>query len=148
MKVFLPNFNKRSVVIINDKGEYRIDGLVIVITQDYVSREVLMVAYTDQAGYLETLNTGIATYYSTSRKKRWVKGETSGDYLEVKDILIDCDGDALIYLVVQKGSGVCHTGAKSCFYRNYNHQISPTFKVGISEDLLQFNVDDINSRLK
>jgi phosphoribosyl-AMP cyclohydrolase len=147
MKVFMPNFDKRSVVVTGKDGEYRIDGLVTVITQDYNSREVLMVAYTDKAGYLETLRTGIATYYSTSRKKRWVKGEASGNYQEVKSILIDCDGDAVIYVVRQMGGTACHTGSRSCFYRNHFSQISVAFKAGEEEELALVDIDNVHPRL-
>ncbi|MEZ5405715.1 MAG: phosphoribosyl-AMP cyclohydrolase [Verrucomicrobiia bacterium] len=82
-----------------------------------------MQGYVDEAGYRETLKTGEAVYYSTSRKKRWKKGETSGDVQIVHDILIDCDGDSIIYIVEQKGAGACHTQARSCFYRNYKEII-------------------------
>ena len=104
-KVFLPNFDKRG-------------GLVVVVAQDYKSKEVLMVAYTDKAGFLETLATGKAVYFSTSRQKRWMKGEESGDVQLVAEVLVDCDGDALIYRVIQHGEGACHTKARSCFYRS------------------------------
>jgi len=104
--VLKPNFEKRG-------------GLVTVVAQDIKTREVLMVAYTDEAGWRKTLETGIATYYSTSRKKMWVKGEESGNLQKVFGMLIDCDGDALIYLVKPEGDKVaCHTGARTCFYRN------------------------------
>jgi phosphoribosyl-AMP cyclohydrolase len=103
-KILLPNFAKRG-------------GLVTVVAQDIRTKEVLMVASTDEAGFLETLQTGIAVYFSTSRNKRWMKGETSGDLQLVRQILVDCDGDAIIYLVEQKGDGACHTKARSCFYR-------------------------------
>jgi len=105
------------------------------------------VAYTDKAGYLETLRTGIATYYSTSRKERWVKGETSGNYQEVRSILIDCDGDAIIYMVKQMGGSACHTSARSCFYRNHFSQISVAFKSGAEEELSQVDLDEIHPRL-
>ena len=104
-RVLRPNFEKRG-------------GLVTVVTQDAFTKEVLMVAYTDEAGYLETLKTGNAVYFSTSRNKRWKKGEESGDVQQIKGIRVDCDGDALIYLVDQEGQGACHTRARSCFYRN------------------------------
>jgi phosphoribosyl-AMP cyclohydrolase len=104
-RVLRPNFKKRG-------------GLVTVVAQDAFTREVLMVAYTDEAGYLETLKTGDAVYFSTSRNKRWKKGDESGDVQKIKGILVDCDGDALIYLVDQEGQGACHTKARSCFYRN------------------------------
>lgn len=104
MVVYVPNFAKRG-------------GLVVVVVQDATTKEILMVAYTDEAGFLETLKTGEAVYYSTSRKERWKKGETSGNIQIVRDVLIDCDGDALIYVVDQMGGGACHTGARTCFYR-------------------------------
>jgi phosphoribosyl-AMP cyclohydrolase len=104
-KVLLPNFEKRG-------------GLVTVVAQDAFSLQVLMVAFTDRAGFLETLATGKAVYYSTSRKKRWKKGEESGDVQNVVRVLIDCDGDALIYMVHQEGKGACHTKAATCFYRS------------------------------
>ena len=76
-----------------------------------------MSAFVDEAGFRETLQTGEAVYWSTSRKERWKKGESSGNTQKVRGILIDCDGDAVIYLVEQTG-GACHTEAWSCFYRN------------------------------
>ena len=89
------------------------------VAQDASTKEVLMVAYTDEAGWLKTLETGLGSYYSTSRKKSWVKGEESGNFQKVVDILIDCDGDALVYLVKPQGNKVaCHTDARSCFYRS------------------------------
>ena len=104
MQVLRPNFEKR-------------DGLVTVVAQDHRTGEVLMVAYTDLAGYIETLETSKAVYYSTSREKRWMKGEESGDVQEVASISVDCDGDALVYHITHRGDGACHTKAKSCFYR-------------------------------
>ncbi len=106
MQVIRPNFEKRG-------------GLVTVVVQDAKTRQVLMVAFTDEAGYLETVRTREAVFLTTSRgHKRWKKGETSGDIQKVHDILIDCDGDAIIYVVDQLGSGACHTKAWSCFYRS------------------------------
>lgn len=103
--VVLPNFKKRG-------------GLITAIAQDIRTKMILMVAYTNEAGFRETLETGEAVYWSTSRKERWKKGETSGDTQIVRDILVDCDGDAVIYLVEQQGKGACHTGAESCFFRS------------------------------
>lgn len=105
MKVTAPNFAKRN-------------GLVTVVVQDLTTKEVLMVAHTNQDGYLETLETGHAVFWSTSRNERWKKGEHSGAIQHVREIRIDCDGDALIYLVDQEGSGACHTGARTCFFRD------------------------------
>lgn len=99
-----PNFIKRG-------------GLLPVVTQDIKNGEVLMLAYVNQEAYELTVNTGIATYYSTSRNEIWLKGKTSGDIQIVKEIFIDCDDDALLYRVIQKGKGACHTGQKTCFYR-------------------------------
>ncbi len=106
MKILLPNFEKRG-------------GLITVVAQDAITKKVLMVAFTDLSGYLETLRTGKAVYYSTSRKERWMKGETSGGFQEVTGISIDCDGDAVIYYIHQHGSGTCHTKAQTCFYRDF-----------------------------
>ena len=147
MKILLPNFNKRSIIVNSNGGNIQFNGLVTVITQDFDSLEVLMVAYTDKTGYLETLRTGMAVYYSTSRSKRWMKGETSGDTQEVQKILLDCDGDAIIYLVKQNGQGACHTGARSCFYRNCYRQITEGTNAGQDEKLSTVNIEDINPRL-
>lgn len=106
MLVLRPNFEKRG-------------GLVTVVAQDSKTREVLMVAYTDEAGWRKTLETGLGCYYSTSRNKSWTKGEESGNYQKVVEMRVDCDGDALIYLVEPQGDGVaCHTNARTCFYRS------------------------------
>jgi phosphoribosyl-AMP cyclohydrolase len=99
-----PDFAKRS-------------GLVTVVVQDFQTNEVLMVAFTDEAGFKESCTTKKGVYYSTSRKERWMKGETSGDTQDIVEILIDCDGDALVYKVKQNGKGACHTGNRTCFYR-------------------------------
>jgi phosphoribosyl-AMP cyclohydrolase len=111
MNVLNPNF-RREVDGIN--------GLALVVVQHCRTREVLMVAFTDQAGFEQTLATGNVSLYSTSRKESWVKGQESGNFMKVAPdgILIDCDGDTLVYLVDPQGQGVaCHTGAESCFYR-------------------------------
>ncbi len=98
-------------------------GLIPAIAQDYQSKEVLMLGYVNPQALEETLKTGYATFWSTSRNELWTKGKTSGDYLEIKQILVDCDQDAIIYLVERKGSGACHTKdaqgrpRRTCFYR-------------------------------
>jgi phosphoribosyl-AMP cyclohydrolase len=91
-------------------------GLVPVVVQDVNSKDVLMVAYMNQESYSLTLKTGKAHYYSRSRKKLWLKGETSGHFQEVKSIYIDCDNDTILIMVDQKVAA-CHTGFWSCFYR-------------------------------
>ena len=92
------------------------DGLIPVIVQDYKTGDVLMLAYMDKDAYEYTLKTGKMTYYSRSRKERWVKGETSGHYQYVKSLTLDCDNDTILAKVDQVGVA-CHTGAKSCFFQ-------------------------------
>ncbi|PKM54486.1 bifunctional phosphoribosyl-AMP cyclohydrolase; phosphoribosyl-ATP pyrophosphohydrolase [Petrocella atlantisensis] len=92
------------------------DGLLPVIVQDYMSSQVLMMAYMNEEAYKKTVETGKATFYSRSRKSLWIKGETSGHYQTVKEIALDCDQDTLLLKVHQEGNA-CHTGAYSCFYR-------------------------------
>ncbi len=101
-------------------------GLVPAVAQDFTSEEILMLGYVNQEALKETLKTGYATFWSTSRNELWTKGKTSGDLLKIKDILVDCDQDALIYKVERLGSGACHTknikgkARRSCFYRKIN----------------------------
>lgn len=92
------------------------NGLIPVVVQEVSTREVLMVAYANEEAILKTIETGYAHYYSRSRKKLWMKGETSGNFQKVREILYDCDGDTLIYMVEQKGPA-CHTGNTTCFFR-------------------------------
>ncbi len=94
------------------------EGLVPVIAQDYRTGEVRMLAYANEEAIKKTLETGYAHYYSRSRKELWKKGETSGELQRVKEIRIDCDGDAVIYVVEQEKNKACHTGERNCFYRN------------------------------
>ena len=92
------------------------DGLLPVIAQDADSGRVLMLAYASPDAVDRTRETGYAHYYSRSRDELWKKGATSGHTQHVVEIRVDCDGDALLYLVDQTG-GACHTGHESCFYR-------------------------------
>lgn len=92
------------------------DGLIPVIVQDYKTSEVLMLAYMDEDAFEHTLKCGKMTYYSRSRKERWVKGETSGHYQYVKSLTIDCDKDTLLAKVDQVGVA-CHTGSPTCFFQ-------------------------------
>ena len=96
-----------------DKGE----GLVPAIVQDATDGTVLTVAYMDPEALRRTLETGRSWFYSRSRQEYWQKGETSGDRQYVREVRMDCDGDALVVLVDQHGKGACHTGERSCFYR-------------------------------
>ena len=92
-------------------------GLVTAIAQDADTKEVLMIAYMNRETLEETLATGKMVYYSRSRKKRWLKGETSGHFQTVRDdVRIDCDGDALLFTIDQTGAA-CHEGYFSCFFR-------------------------------
>ncbi len=93
------------------------DGLVPAIVQDATDGTVLTVAYMDAEALRRTLASGRSWFYSRSRKEYWQKGETSGDRQYVREVRIDCDGDALVVLVDQHGRGACHTGERSCFHR-------------------------------
>lgn len=90
------------------------NGLVAAIAQDHDTGEVLMLAWMDDEALRRTLATGRATYYSRSRGEYWVKGETSGNTQQVKSVALDCDGDALLLRVEQRGPA-CHTGTATCF---------------------------------
>jgi phosphoribosyl-AMP cyclohydrolase len=91
-------------------------GLIPVIAQDYLSGEVLMLAYMNREAFEETARTGEAVYYSRSRQKLWKKGESSGHTQLVKQIRIDCDKDTILLKVEQLGGAACHKGYKSCFF--------------------------------
>ncbi|MBQ8803984.1 MAG: bifunctional phosphoribosyl-AMP cyclohydrolase/phosphoribosyl-ATP diphosphatase HisIE [Tyzzerella sp.] len=101
-----------------DFSEFKLnaEGLIPVIVQNYKTGEVLMQAYMNQDAFEHTLKTGKMTYYSRSRKERWVKGETSGHYQYVKSLTIDCDKDTILAKVNQIGAA-CHTGSPTCFYQ-------------------------------
>lgn len=98
------------------------NGLVPVIVQDDVTGDVLMLAYMNEEAYHKTIETGKATYWSRSRKKLWVKGESSGNIQEVKKIYVDCDEDTILLKVRQVGGAACHTGHRSCFYRQMDEK--------------------------
>ena len=96
----------------------KLGGLVPAIVQDERSGEVLMVGFMNEAALDQTRDTGFATFFSRSRQKLWMKGETSGNKLAVKDILVDCDDDTVLLKVERLGDGnVCHTGERTCFFR-------------------------------
>jgi phosphoribosyl-AMP cyclohydrolase len=96
------------------------DGLIPAIAQDYKTGEVLMLAYINEESWSETIKSKCATYWSRSRQKLWKKGESSGNTQEIKEILIDCDNDAVIFKIDQIGGAACHTGYRSCFYTKIN----------------------------
>lgn len=93
------------------------DGLLPAIVQDYQSGEILMLAYINEESWLKTLETGKAHYWSRSRNKLWLKGESSGHVQLVKDIFVDCDEDTVVFKVEQIGGAACHKGYASCFFR-------------------------------
>jgi phosphoribosyl-AMP cyclohydrolase len=95
------------------------DGFIPVIIQDASTNEVLMLGYMNQEAWETTLKTRRSSFWSRSRKKLWVKGETSGHFQEVKEIYLDCDGDTLLIKVSQIGGAACHTGFRSCFHQRY-----------------------------
>ena len=99
------NFNKSS------------DGLLPAVVQDHESGEILMLAYINSKAWEKTLETGKAHYWSRSRNKLWLKGETSGHVQIIHNILVDCDEDTVVYMVEQVGKAACHTGHRTCFFR-------------------------------
>ena len=100
----LPDFDKRG-------------GLVTAIAQDHQTGEILMVAYMNEEAFRKTLELGEVVYWSTSRNELWHKGESSGNTQTLKELYVDCDGDAIVVKVDQIGDAACHTGRRSCFYR-------------------------------
>ena len=94
------------------------NGLVPAIVQDASDSTVLMLAYMDREALTRTLASGRTWFWSRSRSEYWCKGETSGNRQFVREVHYDCDGDTLLVLVDQEGSGACHTGQRSCFYRS------------------------------
>ena len=94
----------------------KLDGLVPAVVQDADSGEVLMVGFMNEPALTRTRETGFATFYSRSRQRLWMKGETSGTKLAVQQILVDCDDDTVLVKVKRLGDGnVCHTGERTCF---------------------------------
>jgi phosphoribosyl-AMP cyclohydrolase len=100
-----------------EKIKFDANGLVPAIAQDAETGDVLMMAYMNRESLERTIKEKRACYWSRSRKKFWVKGETSGHIQEVKEINIDCDGDTVLLKVIQHGPGACHMGYRSCFFR-------------------------------
>lgn len=122
---------KKTIQQIEEGIELRLqfekrDGLLPVVVQESSSGDILMIASVNGEAINQTIKTGKATFWSTSRQKIWVKGETSGNALLIEEILVDCDQDALVYKVTLDGDGACHTTneqgspRKSCFYRKLN----------------------------
>ena len=96
----------------------KLDGLIPAVIQDAESAEVLMVGFMNEVALAETRRTGYATFFSRTRNALWMKGETSGNKLEVVEVLADCDEDTVLVRVHRLGDGnVCHTGERSCFFK-------------------------------
>lgn len=93
------------------------NGLIPAIIQDFKSNEVLMLGFMSEESLKKTLETSLVYFYSRSRKKLWMKGEESGNKLEVIEIFADCDNDTILVKVRLLGKAVCHTGQKSCFFK-------------------------------
>src|SRR5712692_8147000 len=106
----------------------KLDGLVPAVIQDHATREVLMLGFMNEEAFRMTRETGFATFYSRTRKKLWMKGETSGHRLLVKEILVDCDNDSLVILAEETGPGVCHEGYRSCFFRRLDGDRAVVFQ--------------------
>ncbi|MGF6147767.1 phosphoribosyl-AMP cyclohydrolase [Kingella potus] len=108
------------------------NGLVCAVAQDWRSKRVLMVAWMNAEALAQTAATGYAHYYSRSRRRQWMKGEASGHTQRVRELRLDCDGDAVVMLVEQNGGIACHTGRESCFYQVWRdggwHTADPVLK--------------------
>src|SRR3954465_13980946 len=101
----------------------KLDGLIPAVIQDAETSEVLMVGFMNEVALAETRRSGSATFFSRPRKAVWKKGETSGNKLEVVDLLVDCDDDTVLLKVKRLGDGnVCHTGARTCFRPLHQHE--------------------------
>jgi phosphoribosyl-AMP cyclohydrolase len=113
-----------------DDGTYSMDfsklgGLIPAVVQDHATREVLMVGFMNQEAWDITRRTGYVTFFSRTRNTLWTKGETSGNKLAVKDVLIDCDEDTLLVMAERLGDGnVCHTGERTCFFQRPEGAVS------------------------
>jgi phosphoribosyl-ATP pyrophosphohydrolase/phosphoribosyl-AMP cyclohydrolase len=98
----------------------KLDGLIPAVVQDEQTSEVLMVGFMNEAALARTKETGFATFFSRTRGKLWTKGETSGNRLQVTRVLVDCDEDTVLLKVKRLGDGnVCHTGERTCFFRDW-----------------------------
>lgn len=115
-----------------DSVKFDDKGLVTAIAQDAKTNEILMLAYMNKDTLSETLEKGVMVYYSRSRQKRWLKGETSGHTQKVREVYIDCDGDALLFKIDQTGAA-CHENYFSCFFRKRDNDNWKIFKTKITE---------------
>jgi phosphoribosyl-AMP cyclohydrolase len=103
---------------VNTMDYSKLDGLIPAVVQDHKSGEVLMVGFMNEEAWDVTRQTGYVTFFSRTRNKLWTKGETSGNRLAVRDVLIDCDEDTVLVKAERLGDGnVCHTGERTCFFQ-------------------------------
>jgi phosphoribosyl-AMP cyclohydrolase len=107
----------------------KIPSVIPVAVQDINTKEVILIAYTNKESFEKTIKTRIATFWSTSRNELWIKGETSGNIYELKEVYVNCEQNSLLYIVNPKGKGICHTHnskgkARNCFYRRLNMKTS------------------------
>ena len=132
---------------INFRHEVNGEKLITAIAQDYKTGQILMVANMNKESLKKTIETGKAHYWSTSRNEQWLKGESSGHVQTVKEILVDCDMDAVILKIEQKGAA-CHEGYYSCFFRKLNLENNPDISELTDDDVeliaeRLFNPEDI-----
>jgi phosphoribosyl-AMP cyclohydrolase len=113
------SFEQRGNFVSDSLDFNKQDGLITAVVQDASSHRVLMVGYMNREAFEKTISTGNVTFFSRSRQKLWIKGETSGHFLKLKSIHTDCDSDALLVEAQPIGPGVCHNGFESCFYRTW-----------------------------
>lgn len=128
---------------------HEINGVKVItaVAQDFKTNEILMLAYMNKEALMKTIKTGKAHYWSTSRNKLWLKGESSGHTQEVHEILVDCDMDAIVLKIKQTGAA-CHEGYYSCFFRGLDFKNSPDIDDLKEKDLeinqkRLFNPDDV-----
>lgn len=122
-------------------------GLIPAVVQNAGTKEVLMVAYMNKESLAKTVESGHATFWSRSRQELWEKGATSGNYMNVEEIRVDCDADCLLLLVNPDGPA-CHTGARSCFFRKLENGALKEFDKADSSDILQRLMEVTQDRKK
>ncbi len=125
----------------NLKSELKFDdkGLIPVVTQDFKTKEVLMVAYMNEEAFDKTIETGKVHYYSRSRSKLWLKGETSGHFQFVKAIKLDCDGDTIL-IEAEQIDAACHTGNKTCFFRTMKDEKWEETTENVDDEMLSAEI--------
>ncbi len=120
-----------------------IPNLVVAIVQDYDTDVILMQGFANEEAWLKSLKTGMACFYSTLRKELWTKGETSGNFMKIIEVRVDCDGDSIIYMVKPQGDGVaCNTQAPTCYYRSiFDGEFLSAPLAGVKESLELVSVE-------